>query len=104
MNLIQFGDSVQNKRVNRIGDSMVMSSSMKFASPGQIIAKRFMDIFGAIVGLILTGAAFVIYAPIIHRQSPDPIFFGQMRVGRNGRLRSTSSEACIWMCKSGRKN
>lgn len=85
VNLIQFGDSVQNKRVNRIGDCMVLSSSMKFASPGQIIAKRIMDIMGAIVGLIITGIAFVIYAPIIYRQSPGPIFFGQMRVGRNGR-------------------
>ena len=48
--------------------------------------KRILDIAGACVGLLLTGIAFVIFAPIIYLQSPGPIFFSQERVGRHGRL------------------
>ena len=44
-----------------------------------------MDILGAIIGLILTGIAFIIFAPIIKKQSPGPVFFKQVRVGKNGR-------------------
>ena len=58
---------------------------MKFATPRQIVMKRIMDICGAIVGLIFTGIACIIFGPIIKKQSPGPIFFSQERVGRNGR-------------------
>ena len=57
----------------------------KFASDWQLLVKRVMDIAGALIGLVLTGIIFVIFAPIIYRQSPGPIFFTQERVGRNGR-------------------
>lgn len=44
-----------------------------------------MDIAGGIVGTILTGIIFLIFAPIIYIQSPGPIFFTQIRIGKNGR-------------------
>ena len=44
-----------------------------------------MDIVGSLVGLLITGIAFIIFAPIIKKQSPGPIFFSQTRVGKNGR-------------------
>ena len=45
-----------------------------------------MDILGALAGLLLTGIAYLIFAPVIRRQSPGPVFFSQERVGRNGRI------------------
>ena len=44
-----------------------------------------MDILGGIVGLMITGVLFLIFAPIICIQSPGPVFFSQIRVGKNGR-------------------
>lgn len=74
-----------NKTVEKCGNYMVLTSSMNIASPRQLFLKRVMDICGAIVGLILAAIAFVIFAPIIKKQSPGPVFFKQVRVGKNGR-------------------
>ncbi len=74
-----------NKVVERCGKYMVLTTSMCIASPRQLIIKRCMDIVGSIVGLIIMGVAFIIFAPQIKHQSPGPIFFSQVRVGKNGR-------------------
>lgn len=47
--------------------------------------KRALDILGSLVGLLFTGLAFLIFAPLIRRKSPGPVFFSQERVGRGGR-------------------
>ena len=39
----------------------------------------------SIVGCILTGILFLILAPMIYHESPGPIFFGQTRIGKNGK-------------------
>ena len=74
-----------NRVVEKCGPYLVMTSSMCIASPRQLFVKRCMDIAGGIVGLLITGVAWIIFAPIIKIQSPGPIFFTQMRVGKNGR-------------------
>ena len=71
--------------IENVGDYMVITSSISFADPRQLMLKRGMDILGGIVGIILTALITVIFAPIIYIQSPGPIFFSQERVGRNGR-------------------
>ena len=58
---------------------------MKIASRRELFAKRCLDILGSLVGLVLMGIAFLIFAPIIKIQSPGPVFFAQTRVGKNGR-------------------
>ena len=63
-----------------------MTGYMASASSVQLFLKRFLDICGALVGLLLTGIVFLIFAPIILIQSPGPIFFSQDRVGKNGKL------------------
>lgn len=85
VNLARFTQSVENKRIQRFAGYMVLSSSMKFATPRQLFFKRAIDICGALVGLLITGIAYLIFAPIIKKQSPGPVFFSQERVGRNGR-------------------
>ncbi len=72
-------------RLGRIGGFTVVTSSLKFASEGELILKRIMDICGSLVGLLVTGILFLFVAPVIYIQSPGPIFFSQERVGKNGR-------------------
>lgn len=86
MNLMPYDSTMEERRVHSFGNYMVMTTSMKFASPWQVLAKRMLDICGALVGLVLTGIAIVIFGPIIKKQSPGPILFSQKRVGRNGRI------------------
>lgn len=83
--LSTFGNNIENRVIERFGGYTVLSMGTKFASDWQMMAKRLMDVMGAIVGLVLTGIIFLIFAPIIYRQSHGPIFFSQERVGRNGR-------------------
>lgn len=48
--------------------------------------KRFLDIVGAIAGVLLCGLVFPFYALWLRMVSPGPVFFRQERIGRNGRL------------------
>ena len=84
-NLVHMNALAPNKVVEKYGNYMVLTSSMKIASPRQILAKRIMDIVGSLIGLIACGIAFVIFAPMIKKQSPGPVFFSQIRIGKNGR-------------------
>lgn len=65
----------------------------------QLFIKRLMDVFGALFGLILTGIFLPFVALAIKRESAGPLFFGQDRVGENGRVfkcwkfRSMSADA-----------
>ena len=47
--------------------------------------KRVFDVIGAIVGLLCTVVITIILAPAIYIESPGPIFFSQIRIGKSGR-------------------
>ena len=79
-------DSLPNRFVEKLGNTYVVTSSIKTANSWEIVMKRIMDICGGMVGLIITGIAYVFVAPIIKKQSPGPVFFKQARVGKNGRI------------------
>lgn len=83
--LVHESKLMPNQVVEECGRYMVLTSSLRIATPRQLLIKRCMDILGSLVGLILMGIAFLIFAPLIKRQSPGPIFFSQIRVGKNGR-------------------
>ncbi|MDO8611190.1 MAG: sugar transferase, partial [bacterium] len=51
-----------------------------------LLIKRIIDIFGSIIGLIITAVFCPLVALAIKLDSPGPIFFTQERVGLNGRL------------------
>lgn len=74
-----------NQMIEDMGDCSVLTTSIKTASNYQLFVKRLMDLAGSIVGLILTGIIYLFIAPIIRKQSPGPVFFSQVRVGKNGR-------------------
>ena len=87
ISLNQFASTgYQNQSVERLGGYTVLTGYMASASSVQLFLKRLLDIFGALVGLFLTGIVFLIFAPIILIQSPGPIFFSQDRVGKNGKI------------------
>lgn len=51
-----------------------------------LISKRILDIFGAIIGLIVLSILLVLVALLIKIEDPKgPIFFSQKRVGKNGK-------------------
>ncbi len=77
--------SWQIRQVQKIGDQVVQTLSITNISIRQAIAKRCMDIAGGIVGCLITLLLTVILAPVIYIQSPGPIFFSQIRVGKNGK-------------------
>lgn len=84
-NLVRESRLMPNKLVESCGKYLVLTTSMKIATTRQVFLKRCMDICGSLIGLLLTGIAFLIFAPIIKIQSPGPVFYAQTRIGRNGR-------------------
>ena len=85
MSLVHSNRLVPNRQLDNYGTYIVLTSSMKIATFRQLVVKRAMDIVGGIVGLLITAVAFVIFAPIIKIQSPGPVFYQSIRIGRNGR-------------------
>lgn len=75
----------ENQELEKLGGFLVITSAMRIASPGQLIIKRLMDIFGAVLGLAFTVILSIFVAPAIYIASPGPVIFSQIRVGKNGR-------------------
>lgn len=74
-----------NQYINRMGGYTVLTSSVRVVSARQVVAKRILDICGSLVGVVLTGILTIFLAPAIYISSPGPIFFSQIRVGKNGK-------------------
>lgn len=75
----------QNAVIADFGDNICVNYSEKEFAPWQLVVKRLADIVGAIVGLIITGVIFIIFGPVIKLDSPGPIIFSQIRIGRNAK-------------------
>ena len=74
------------------------------------VLKRAVDILGGLIGLTLSAPIIAIFGAIIYLESPGPIFFKQVRTGRNGknfkiiklrsmRLDAESGTGVRWACK-----
>lgn len=73
------------KTLNRVGKYAVVTFARNLFSTRQVVAKRVLDIAGSLVGMVLLGIATLFVAPAIKLDSPGPVFFGQTRIGKNGR-------------------
>ena len=73
------------RMVERMNEYTVLTSAINTASIVESFIKRIMDIVGSIIGLIFTGILFIFVAPAIYIKSPGPIFFKQLRIGKNGK-------------------
>lgn len=72
--------------VERLGDFVVITTSVNTVSSRQVMIKRAMDIVFGLIGCIFTAIISIFIGPIIYFSSPGPIFFAQKRVGRNGKI------------------
>lgn len=66
-------------------DRVYLTSAIKIASVRQIILKRLMDIVLGIIGTMAMLLIALFILPIVKIQSPGPLFFSQIRIGKNGR-------------------
>ncbi|HEY3897845.1 MAG TPA: exopolysaccharide biosynthesis polyprenyl glycosylphosphotransferase [Chthoniobacter sp.] len=49
-----------------------------------VIVKRAFDVFGAIVGLVLSAPIIAVFGALVYLESPGPIFYRQRRLGQRG--------------------
>jgi exopolysaccharide biosynthesis polyprenyl glycosylphosphotransferase len=68
-----------------MGEYYVTSFTTRLYDYRLMLVKRLMDIVGALVGLCITAVATIFLAPAILLESPGPLFFKQIRIGKNGR-------------------
>lgn len=76
---------MMNQTVERLWGYTVVTSYIHAATFRQVLCKRIIDIFGSIIGLIITGLLAIVIGPVIYAVSPGPIFFSQVRIGRGGK-------------------
>ena len=75
----------RQKELRSLGGFYVISFRQTVTTIQMAFIKRPMDIAGGLVGLLITGIATIFVAPFLLLESPGPLFFSQIRVGRNGR-------------------
>lgn len=80
-----FGLKINEKIVQRMSGYHVLTFSSKLFDESQLVLKRMVDILGGLVGCLLTVTLTLFIAPAIIIESPGPIVFSQVRVGKNGR-------------------
>ena len=74
----------RDKQIHEMAGLNVVTFSTNFYKSSHVIAKRILDICGAIVGLIFCGIASLFLVPMI-RKDGGPAIFSQTRIGKNGR-------------------
>ncbi|HXV20818.1 MAG TPA: sugar transferase, partial [Desulfuromonadales bacterium] len=68
----------------------ILTYHTKSLDAQQLLAKRVLDVVGALVGLLVTGLLLPFIALAIKLNSPGSVFFAQKRVGEGGRI------FCCW--------
>lgn len=63
-----------------------MDAGIEILAPGHFQAgiKRWMDVFGAVLGLILFGPLFVLIIMLLQIEMPGKVFYRQVRIGYRG--------------------
>ena len=69
----------------KIGGTTVLTTAINYATPVQVLLKRFFDIVVGLIGSVFAIIIMLIVGPIIKIQSPGPILFKQQRIGKNGK-------------------
>lgn len=86
VNLSEFDIQYAGKKtLNRVGKYAVVTFARNIFSNRQLALKRTLDIIGSLVGMAVLIVATIFVAPAIKLDSPGPVFFGQTRIGKNGR-------------------
>jgi lipopolysaccharide/colanic/teichoic acid biosynthesis glycosyltransferase len=78
-------DRQTQKIIEKYCGYYVLTESPRIATQRQMMMKRLMDIVGGLVGLLLTAILTILVGPLIFVSDPGPIFYSQVRKGKNGR-------------------
>lgn len=76
---------VKVRSVGEFAGFTVVTYAMQQIDSKRGMIKRLIDIAGSLVGLLLTGILYPFVALAIKLDSPGPIVFSQVRIGKNGR-------------------
>lgn len=71
--------------IEKVGGYNVLTMTANYAGPLQLILKRIIDILGGLAGSIIALLLIAIIGPKIKKESPGPILFKQVRIGKNGK-------------------
>lgn len=74
-----------NSYVSAVGNYPVITYHTVSLNTSEQLIKRFMDIIGGFVGIVLSSPIMLITAILIKLDSKGPVIFKQTRVGQNGR-------------------
>lgn len=69
----------------KVGGTTVLTTSINYVTPVQMLIKRLFDIFIGLIGSLFALVVIAIFGPIIKIKSPGPILFKQERIGKNGK-------------------
>lgn len=71
--------------VDTFANYTVATYTLNHLDSGRQLIKRFMDILGGVLGLAVTAVLTPFIALAVRLDSPGPVFFSQIRIGKNGR-------------------
>lgn len=77
--------NLEGKQAGMFAGFSVVSFSLQFMDYRRLMIKRFFDIIGSLIGLLITAVIFPFIALAIKIESKGPIIFKQERIGKNGR-------------------
>ncbi|MGN0364425.1 MAG: sugar transferase [Suilimivivens sp.] len=79
------GTHGERSKVDDFGGYSVLTYTRFQSSYKRLLIKRVMDIVGGLIGMLITLVFFPFVAIAIKLDSPGPVLFSQIRIGRNGR-------------------
>lgn len=79
------GLDIPGRSVGKFAGHMVVTYAAAMFDYRRMFVKRCVDIVGAIVGMLITTVVTPFVALAIKIDSPGPVFFAQIRIGKNGR-------------------
>ena len=71
--------------IETYGKMVVSTTAVRTTTAGELFLKRLLDLAGALVGCAVTLILCLFVGPAIYISSPGPVFFSQIRIGKNGR-------------------
>lgn len=85
LSISTFNLNLTEKTIKNFAGYNVLTFTTKVFNVGALFIKRLVDIAGSIVGILLTLIISLFVAPAILLESPGPLVFSQVRIGKNGR-------------------
>lgn len=79
------GTHSERSKMDNFGSYSVITYTRFQSSYKRLLIKRVMDIVGGLLGMLITLVFFPFVAVAIRLDSPGPVLFSQIRIGRNGR-------------------